>query len=404
MIGWIGNTNLDPFKTADGTRYVAPFGQYMNELVEKGSKLHAESFDAVVLVLDGEEFLERFRSEAVEELRHVLSAVRQFLCAKPGSVFIMSNIALPPGSVLTYLDANAASGASNLEDLLNREIKRLCAEYPNFLVLDWKRLVRLHGYYALVSDKFSYLGRIRWTQEGFSALSKESERLLNAYRGKSRKVLAVDLDNVLWGGVVGEAGREGILLSEEDLGRAYRDFQKHLKALKRTGVLLVIVSRNNEADVEEAFGHPMMALAPGDFVSRRINWKDKAENLADIARELGLGLDAFVFLDDSPVERQRMRETLPQVAVPEFTSDAAELKHWFLEDVVYAHFARTSLTSEDIQRSGSYVREAGRKQAAGKLDAASFLEMLRIRLTPHVNDAEQSARVAQLTQRTKDPL
>lgn len=399
MIGWIGNTNLEPLKKP---RAVAPFDQTMNELLNKRSSLYTRPLDAVALFLSAEDFLKDIAHEApgraktakaVSELRALLTAVGTYLKRRPGVPFLMNNLVLPPYRVTTDIP-------DDLERRLNDEIHAFRARHTGFLVLDWERLVRLRGYDALVSDKFAYLGRIRLTQAGFDALSDEAERLLRSHRGSGRKVLAVDADNVLWGGEIGEAGADGLLLSEEELGKAYRDLQKAMKALERTGVLLVLLSKNNEADVKRAFKHPMMVLGWKDFAAKRIDWQPKSENLAAVAEELGLGADAFVFIDDSPVERQRMRVSLPKVAVPEFPSDPSQLKRWFLTQVVYPHFARTALTAEDKARSRSYARRAVRSRAAQKLDTASFLRMLKMKLRVHVNDAPRAARAAQLTQRT----
>src|SRR5262249_53715036 len=152
--------------------------------------------------------------------------------------------------------------------------------HPNVYMLDFERILRLQGYNALHDEKYWYLGRIKYSQAGFRTLAEEFESLLGAIRRPAKKVLVLDLDNTLWGGVLGEDGAEGIKLSEEGAGKAYRDFQKAIKALKSLGVLLALNSKNNEDEVRRLFDNsPMMVLKYDDFISCRVNWNNKADNL-----------------------------------------------------------------------------------------------------------------------------
>ena len=142
----------------------------------------------------------------------------------------------------------------------------------------------------------------------FRSLAKTLHQLVDAWANRSRKVLVLDLDNTLWGGIVGETGPLGITLSEDGEGRCYRDFQRALKGLQRTGVLLTICSKNNPGDLDEVFDrNPMMILRREDFACIRANWQPKPENILDIAQTLNLGTDSFVFIDDNPVERDMVQ-------------------------------------------------------------------------------------------------
>ena len=165
---------------------------------------------------------------------------------------------------------------------------------------------------------------------------------------------------------MGEAGPLGIALSEEDRGRCYRDFQRCLKAATRTGVLLAIASKNNEADVLEVFEkNNMMILRREDFAAMRINWRPKAESLAEIASELNLGTDSFVFIDDNPVEREAIEKFLPEVTVPDFPTHAEQLAAWFTRDIVPAYFGKYAISKEDAAKTEQYrANEARRKMAA----------------------------------------
>ena len=147
--------------------------------------------------------------------------------------------------------------------------------------------------------------------------------LVAALRGRSRKVLVLDLDNTIWGGVIGDDGKDGIRLGQGDpRGEAFLQLQRAALALKQRGILLALCSKNDETIALKAIcEHPDMVLREEDFSAFQINWADKATNLEILAERLSLGLDAFVFLDDNPVERSQVRQALPQVAVPDLPTD-----------------------------------------------------------------------------------
>jgi len=232
-------------------------------------------------------------------------------------------------------------------------------------------------------------------------LADEVQCVWNAYHGKTKKVLVVDLDNTLWGGVVGEDGAQGVRLSEEGEGKAYRDFQKAMHALKSLGIIFAINSKNNEADVRELFEkNSMMVFQYDDFVVKKINWNDKASNMIAIADELNLGLDSFVFIDDNPVERAYIRQQLPAVVIPEFPQQPIMLRQWFLNDVVYRYFGKYALTQEDTTKTEQYQRHVQRASAQSTLSVNDFIQTLHVQLMLVKNDLSLAPRIAQLTQKT----
>ena len=190
---------------------------------------------------------------------------------------------------------------------------------PNLLLLDLDLLFRRHGEDALLSDAFWYTARIRYTARMFELLAETIRQAIDAHAQRCKKVLVLDLDDTLWGGVVGETGPLGIALSEDGIGRCYRDFQRCIKAATRTGVLLAIASKNNEADVMEVFDqNKMMVLRREDFAAMCANWRPKVQNIVDIANDLNLGTDSFVFIDDNPVEREAMKISCRKSRCPIF--------------------------------------------------------------------------------------
>ena len=196
-----------------------------------------------------------------------------------------------------------------------------------------------------------------------------------------KKVLALDLDNTLWKGVVGEDGVDGI---EPDV-----PFQREIRALRERGILLVALSRNNAADVEKVWNDPRMVMRRDDFVAFGVDWNEKADNLARIAADLNLGTDAFVFVDDNPAERARMRAARPEVAVPEFPPPLAD------------YFPPRAVTAEDRVKTEQYRAEARRKAlAASGLSVYDYLKTLEIWADVHPARPEEFARLAQLSQKS----
>jgi HAD superfamily phosphatase (TIGR01681 family) len=184
-------------------------------------------------------------------------------------------------------------------------------------------------------------------------------RLLAAQRGQSKKCLVLDLDNTLWGGVVGDDGLDGIVLGEGTaIGEAHLALQRYAKQLKERGIILAVCSKNETEVAEAVFrDHPEMLLQRADIAAFFANWNDKAENLRAIAARLNIGLDSLVFVDDNPAERARIRQSLPMVAVPELPEDATQYVRRIAEA---SYFEAVAFTSEDRDRAEQYAANAKR--------------------------------------------
>ncbi len=225
-------------------------------------------------------------------------------------------------------------------------------------------------------------------------------RLLAAYQGRSRKCLVLDLDNTLWGGVVGDDGVAGLLLGNgSSLGEAFIDFQTYARALSRRGVILAVCSKNDEANAFEPFDtHPEMVLRRSDIACFVANWQDKAANLREIAARLNIGLDSLVFADDNPFERNIVRRELPMVAVPELSDDPAQFGR-VISDAGY--FEGVHLTEEDRERSQQYQATLQRNAALTSMtDMPSYLRSLEMRMHWTRFDAIGQPRIVQLVNKT----
>ncbi len=214
-----------------------------------------------------------------------------------------------------------------------------------------------------------------------------------------KKCIVLDLDNTLWGGVVGEDGADGIALSLAPPGASFIAFQQALRDLHDRGVILAINSRNNFDDAMEVIEkHPNMILKDNHFAAKRINWNDKAQNLRELAEELNIGLDSMVFFDDDKVNREMVRRFLPEVETPELPEDPRKYVK-FLHSLPY--FKGSEITDEDKMRGNLYVTERLRREAEKVYsDKGEFLKSLGIEVHFFENDASSLARLSQLTEKT----
>jgi FkbH-like protein len=225
-------------------------------------------------------------------------------------------------------------------------------------------------------------------------------RLVAAGRGRSAKCLVLDLDNTLWGGVIGDDGLEGIVLGPgSGSGEAFADLQRYAKGLSERGVILAVCSKNDEKNALEPFKrHPEMVLKRSDFACFVANWKDKAANLRSIAKALNVCLDALVFVDDNPAERALIRRELPTVAVPELPEDPA----LYVQTIAAAgYFEGLRVTEEDRMRGQLYQANAQRHRLKESVtDMGSYLKSLRMVMTVQPFDSLGLARVTQLINKT----
>ncbi len=282
-----------------------------------------------------------------------------------------------------------------LEDIWRERLERCRAAHGNVRLLPYRHLIEELGESRAFSSKMWYMGRILWSGEAQGRLCECIRQRVERESRIPRKVLVLDLDNTLWGGLAGEADHTPIRLSEEHSGLAYKNLQRVILQMQKQGVLLAIVSKNNEEDVRDILsGHPHMVLRPEHFAARRINWEPKQENIAEIAKELNLGLDSFVFWDDSPSERALVKEMLPQVEVPDFPERPEELPAAMAE-VYQRYFARAALTEEDLAKTRQYADNA--KRAELEKAAGSFEDYLK-RLKITLKRVEPSGHVERLTQ------
>lgn len=298
-------------------------------------------------------------------------------CIRPGQLYYLSDAwlwgpetgALPEVSLAQRLEGQWLEGLEWLEQ-----------RHENVRVFPYRRIIGSLGEENSFSLKTWYLGKILHTNLAQRRLAEEIGRLAELEQRTPKKVLLVDLDNTLWGGLAGEREHTPLELSEEHQGLAYKNAQRVLRLMEQAGVVLGIVSKNNEEDAMAVIReHPHMVLREQDFAIRRINWQPKHENIREIAHSLNLGLDSLVFWDDSPGERALVQQMLPQVEVPPFPDSPVELAP-ALAELYEKYFQKPRLTEEDRQKTRQYAENEQRNRLEEQTgDYDRFLRRLEIR-------------------------
>ena len=283
---------------------------------------------------------------------------------------------------------------------MNYYLSELVNSEKNFYILNSSKWLSNCGSKTTYNSKLWYLMKSPFSNEFYNEAILDIVSLTQTLNGLSKKLLVLDLDNTLWGGIVGEIGWKNLRIGGHDyLGEAFKDFQNKIKSLKNYGILLAICSKNNEEVALEAIQkHPEMVLKLDDFVSYKINWNNKAKNILEITKELNIGLQSVVFFDDSAYERAVVRENLPEVTVPNLPPDPVDYSN-FLSKLRY--FDTSFISKEDKKRVILYKSEFKRKKIKQKLKSDSeWLKVLKLKITIEEIKSENFPRTHQLLNKT----
>jgi FkbH-like protein len=385
-----------------------PYQQWHQTLAVPGD-LDEFRPDAVVVPLHLEDVVPTIarrhladNAKTAEELEIFVSGLRSAIRAyrdRASAPVLLTTFVAAERSVERYFDRNMREGRQARIDNLNHRVTEVAAEIENVFVLDYAALVTDFGrrnWFDLVNSHFT---KRALTSAANRALAEELSRAVRALFGVRRKVLAVDFDETLWGGIVGEDGVDGIDVFGGYPGNAFSDFQSFLSNLRASGIVLAAVSKNNIEDARQVFErYPDMPIKWSDFASRQINWNDKAQNLRTIAAEIGVSLDSIVFADNSPVECELVRQLLPEVQVVQLDCAPSLFPQRILAqadlDCVY-------LSREDRHRAESYQVESERRELqAAASNTADFLASLNLDLRIGLATKEDAQRLVQLFNKT----
>ena len=291
------------------------------------------------------------------------------------AVIIQNNFDLPRLRPLGNLEASQSSGRVNFLLKLNAEFVSYAQNHTRFLINDILYLSAEVGLNNWLDYSYWYNFHMALSPTATVALARNVAGIVKSLYGRSKKCLVLDLDNTLWGGVIGDDGVQNLILGRDHpLGEAFADFQRYVKGLQRRGIILAACSKNDIENAKEGFSHPDSVLKLEDFSSFKASWNPKPENIQQIAAELNIGLDSIVFVDDSPAERSLVAEQLPEIAVPDVGSDVT----LFAEIIERERFFEVhQIVADDLNRSAFYSSNTERRvDQAGFANYGEFLASL----------------------------
>jgi len=340
------------------------------------------------------------RSQAVERLSEIVGLFR----AQKVGHLVLSFLPRIAGATLGLFDAHAATSDGAWWAAFKNDVAAYLRDgVPSSLLLDLDDVLARVGHAGFFDQRFWYAARFPFASAAAAEVARRIVAVGVVLRRPKAKVIVLDADNTLWGGVVGEDGVDGIKLGPDYPGNLYVEFQRRVLDFQQRGFILAMCSKNNAADVDEVLKkHPHMVLRDEHFAARRVNWVSKPENLKALAEELNVGLDSFVFVDDSDHECAAVRHALPQVEVVQTPLRAVDLPGC-LDQV--ARLEVLSLTAEDLAKTEMYAQERQRREllhgaeSAGGM-AGDYLARLRMKMSVRLNSSAQVPRLAQLTQKT----
>lgn len=397
-IALLSNVNMDPVAAALGSSVIKAdgYGSVFEELFRPDSAVYAEGAEHVYLLMDAAELLLncKSRAEAEEEMDRWFELLTG--CLKSEIVYFISDadiryewLCLPP----------AMPSSQELESSWRKRLAECMAQHSNVHIFPLKKVIEKIGRESAYMDKMWYLARIPFGAPAREAIAQEI-RHCEQMLATPKKILLLDLDNTLWGGVIGEGNGTEIQLGDEKSGLIYKNLQRVIRSMKECGVVLGIVSKNNPEDARKVMKeHPHMLLREEDFAICKINWEPKDKNIREIAAQLNLGTDSMVFFDDNPAERALIQKSLPEVVVPDFPAQTEQLPAVMLQ-IFHEYFEKWVYTTEDAEKTEQYRANAKRKELAEQqTDYAGFLKSLDIRVK-RVDAMENRERLLQLLNKT----
>ena len=342
---FLGNYTIDliakEFAKISGEEiFISGYDQYFVDILSAGSEYHNFKSDFSVLLLDGNSL---FETKSLAEVKDHISQTVDLFKKTPNGYLIIGNLYLDfaVNSTKNYNDTNSCKA---LQNEINLFLTDLVKADNRIFVLDILSLFEEHGTRHIYDNAMWNYGKIRFNKLGHKIIAEEILSLTNAIKNQTKKCLVLDLDNTLWGGVIGEDGLGGIALAADGIGGCFFKFQKHLKAISEKGIIMCLCSKNNLADAKEVFDkHEFCHLKWDDFILHKVDWNRKDQNVAEIAEVLNIGEDSLVFIDDNPVERAIVKENTKAV-VADFPANPEDLEN-FIKELDKKYFAKFFVTN-----------------------------------------------------------
>ncbi len=385
--------------------YEGAFDAIELEVYDSSSKLYSFDPDAVILLNAAQALRASFskrQSSAADFVRDSLARITGIwnaIQSRSRAAVIQSTFALPLERYFGNYDLKVAESLYSATHALNAGIAEAARQQNGVLILDVEGVASLVGRSRFFDDRFWDMWKTFCSLDVLPLVAQNLVDVLMATRGRGVKCVVLDLDNTLWGGVIGDDGLDGIRLNAHGDGEAWYRFQLFLRELHRRGILLAVCSKNEERNALLPFeSHPEMVLRREDMVVFVANWNDKAENIRNIREILNIGFDSMVFLDDNPFERNLVRDLVPGIVVPDLPEDPSDYVR-FLSELNL--FETAAFSGEDLRRAEMYKQEAERRSvAASYASVEEFLQSLDMRIVVSRFDSYHLPRIAQLLQRS----
>ena len=390
--------------------YNSPYNQFTQEILNENSNLYKFKPDIIFLLIDNRIILEnsfyfsninsenknkKHIDEKINEIKNLIEVFTQ----KSQSKIIIANFVIPTYTPLGIYESKIEYGIKEIILDLNKKLKELSRNIDLCYVYDFNSFVTKFGEKNILDYKKMNYGDIKINFDIIPHLIYDFLGYVKPILGSNKKCLVLDLDNTLWGNIIGEDGIEGIKIGPYPEGRSFVEFQKVIKALSENGIILAINSKNNQKDAMKAINeHPHMILREKDFSCIKINWNDKISNMREIAKDLNIGLDSIVFFDDDPINRELLRMGIPEVNTIELPKDPSS----------YAQILRNlndfnilKITKDDVQRKIMYAQEQNRQKLESSTENLNeYLKKLDIKIKIKLDDEFSISRIFQLILKT----
>ncbi len=362
--------------------WIAPYDTIVPTIMDEGSDLYSFRPDIVWIFTTHRDVRVDVAAGGGSEVQEVIAAavatnttLWQTIQHRLSCVILQNNADIPAGDPFGNYAGQVEWTRRNM---LRRYNLSLGSAAPfGVVIFDLDHVAANFGRARWVDWRYWYHSKHAFTFDACGTLAFHAARLIAGLKGCAKKAIVLDLDNTLWGGVIGDDGLSGIKLGNGADGEAFVDFQRYVLTLKQRGIILAVCSKNEEENAKEPFlKHPDMVLKLEDIAVFRANWQNKADNICDIARILNIGADSLVFIDDSPLERNLVREFMPMVAVPELPEDPARYVQCIEE---HCYFETVSFSPEDTERAAYYRTNAMRSELVAQFtNVAEYLRSLQM--------------------------
>ena len=397
-------------KNISSNTFLAGYNQYNQEILDPHSQLYQFQPNLTFLILDTRSILEdlwyfsysideKQRENFIEKKFQEIKNLITIFLKNSNSKLIISNFFIPINSNYGIFETKSNFGLQKMINTLNNNLQDFIQNLDSVYLFDMNGFISKHGENNVFDPKQFLFGDIKISLDFIPYLVNDLMGYVIATLGMSKRCIVLDLDNTLWGGIIGEDEFDGIKLGSDPSGKAFVEFQKYLLGLHNRGILLAINSKNNFDDaikvIEE---HPDMILKKEHFASIKINWNDKVSNIKEISDELNFGLENFVFFDDDPLNREFMKSSLPQVLTVDLPADPSKYVRTIQE---MNEFNLLKITDEDNQRGVMYSQQRDRKTLEKSSDnLEDFLKNMDLKITIKKADTFTIPRISQLILKT----